>query len=78
MFTDNSTSTKLPKTLIIRNHLGGMIWQIYHIVEEVEAEVLSATAAKDGFGAITLEDHRPNDAETFPTWRADCEWAKKI
>ena len=38
MFTDISTKNEFPKTLVIRNSKGGMIWQIYHVQKESEAD----------------------------------------
>lgn len=58
-----------PKTLVIRNHEGGMIWQIYHVQAEHEAAQLSRNATRHGFRAITLEDYQPEMEETWPDWR---------
>jgi len=77
-YTDFTTNTNYPKTLIIRNHQGGMIWQIYHVNNYNEAEILSNNATKNGFYAISLEDKR-DDKETFPDWRDNCsEDLKKV
>ncbi len=69
MYSNESTSNSYPKTLVIRNHQGGMIWQIYHVEAEHEAGRLSANATKNGFFCITLEDYRPDMTETWPNWR---------
>jgi hypothetical protein len=69
MFVNLSSDATYPKTLVIRNHEGGMIWQIYHIQKEVEAIALSRNATRYGFQAITLEDYQPNYEETWPDWR---------
>jgi hypothetical protein len=69
MYTDNSTSSSYPKTLVVRNHEGGAIWQIYHVQKESEAAKLSINATLNGFQAITLEDHDPSYEETWPDWR---------
>lgn len=69
VYKDISTNDKYPKTLIIRNHLGGSIWQVYHVQKESEAIKLSNNARMNGFEAITLEDHKPNVKETWPDWR---------
>jgi hypothetical protein len=61
-----------PKTLVIRNHIGGMIWQVYHVDKQTVAERLSSNAFRSGFEAITLEDYTPNLEETFPNWREEC------
>ena len=68
MFTDISNS-EFPKTLVIRNHEGGMIWQVYHVQAQHEAEQLSKNATNNGFYAITLEDHHADWKETWPDWR---------
>ena len=67
--TDISTNEKYPKTLVIRNHSGGMVWQIYHVELEAEAKQLSANATLNGFYAITLEDHQPELEQTWEDWR---------
>ena len=74
MYTDISTNEEYPKTLIIRNHQGGMIWQVYHVEAEYEAENLASTATSNGFQAITLEDHQPEHEQTWEDWRDDCSW----
>jgi hypothetical protein len=69
MFTDLSNSSEYPKTLVIRNHKGGMIWQVYHVEARREADILSTNATMNGFEAITLEDYQPDMEQTFPDWR---------
>jgi hypothetical protein len=69
MFTDISSIAEYPKNLIIRNHLGGMIWQVYKVEKYSEADQISANATRNGFEAITLEDYDPKMEETFPDWR---------
>lgn len=77
MYLDISTSGSYPKTLIIRNHEGGLIWQVYHVQKEREAKLLSGNATENGFMAITLEDFKEDYEETFPDWR-ETEGGKKI
>ena len=72
MYKDITTNQDFPQTLIIRNHLGGMIWQVYHVEKESEAAKLSANATKNGFQAITLEDYKPELEQTWPDWREKC------
>jgi hypothetical protein len=36
MFTDITTNNNYPKTLVIRNHEGGAIWQVYHMDNEYQ------------------------------------------
>ena len=72
MFTDISTKNEFPKTLVIRNSKGGMIWQIYHVQKESEADKLSFNATINGFESSTLEDYQPQYEETFPNWREEC------
>ena len=73
MYTDISTDGTFPKTLVIRNHEGGLIWQIYHVQKESEAEKLSNNATMNGFEAITLENYQPDYEETWPDWRQTCD-----
>ena len=70
MYTNISTNKKYPKTLIIRNHLGGLIWQVYNVDKEKEAKMISERATMNGFEAITLEDFNKDIKETWPDWRS--------
>lgn len=72
MYTDISTNTNYPKTLMIRNHKGGMIWQVYHVQKKSEADKLAANACSNGFYGSTLEDHQPEVEETWSDWRETC------
>lgn len=69
MYKNISTNSNYPKTLIIRNHEGGLIWQIYHVEAKHEADRLATNATRNGFYAITLEDHQPELIQTWPDWR---------
>ena len=77
MLINNTTNSKYPKTLLIRNTADGMIWQIYHVRELYEAARISSNARKNGFESCTLEDHHPDQDETFPGWRSQCKWLKE-
>lgn len=72
MFIDLTTDSNYPKTLVIRNNEGGMIWQLYHVQKESEAINLAANATRNRFDAITLEDYQPEYEETWPDWRETC------
>lgn len=72
MYQDISTSENYPKTLMIRNHEGGMIWQVYHVQKQSEADKLAANAHGNGFWGSTLENHQPAYQETWPDWRETC------
>lgn len=69
MYTDISTTDTYPKTLMIRNHEGGMIWQVYHVNKKHEADRLSRNAYGNGFVGSTLENYQPEYEETWPDWR---------
>jgi len=69
MYKNVSSNQDYPKTLIIRNHEGGVIWQIYHVQALHEAKILANNATNNGFQAITLEDYQQNLEETWPDWR---------
>jgi hypothetical protein len=73
MYTDIST-TSFPKTLMIRNHEGGMIWQVYHVDNIDDVERLTSNAHLNGFYGSTLEDHQPEHEETWPDWRETKSW----
>ena len=72
MYKDISTLDQFPKTLVIRNHQGGMIWQIYHVQKESEAQKLALNATMNAFEAITLENYQEDMEETWPDWRETC------
>lgn len=69
MYTDTSTTDDYPKTLMIRNHEGGMIWQVYHVKSKKEADFLSENAFHNGFYGSTLENYQPEYEETLLDWR---------
>jgi hypothetical protein len=71
MFENISTNRNWPKTLVIRNTKGGMIWQIYHVENDAQAIHLASNADDNGFYGITLEDYKPYESETFPNWRME-------
>ena len=68
-YTDKTTNNDYPKSLLIRNTPGGMIWQIYTVQKEREVDKLATNATRNGFYGITLEDFDANYTETFPGWR---------
>ena len=71
MHTDISTTDNFPKTLVVRNTPEGMIWQIYHVKNQNEADKLAENATSNGFYGVTLEDHQPEHDETWPGWRVN-------
>lgn len=76
MYTDLSKGN-FPKTLLIRNEEGGLVWQVYHVQAEHEAERLAANATRNMFEDVTLVDYEPHSEETWPEWR-ETEGGKKI
>lgn len=72
-YIDLTKDQNYPKTLKIRNHEGGAIWQLYHVQKESEAVKLSHNATSNGFEAISLEDYQPEYVETWPDWRETCD-----
>jgi 2-succinyl-5-enolpyruvyl-6-hydroxy-3-cyclohexene-1-carboxylate synthase len=68
-FTDISTSESFPKTLMVRNHEGGLIWQVYHVQKQSEADKIAYNAYRNGFFGSTLENYQPDYEETWPDWR---------
>lgn len=70
---DNITNDKYPKTLLIRNNPGGMIWQVYHVQKRSEAEKLAQNAHNNGFYGVSLEDYQPDLEENWPDWRKTCD-----
>jgi hypothetical protein len=78
VYTNNSTGDAFPKTILIRNHEGGMIWQVYHVHSINEADNLTRNATLNGFFAISLENHLPEEKETWPDWRDNCTFAEPL
>jgi hypothetical protein len=74
MYKDISTTESFPKTLMIRNHDGGMIWQLYHVDSLDDVKKLTSNAQRNGFYGSTLEDHQPENAETWPDWKQTKSW----
>ena len=72
MYTDVSSNDSYPKTLMIRNHDGGTVWQVYHVRSQAEADTLASNARGNGFYGSTLEDYQPEEEETWPDWRQNC------
>lgn len=69
MYTNLSKDNIYPKTLMIRNHDGGMIQQVYHVNTQSEADKLANNAYRNGFYGSTLEDYQSDYEETWPDWR---------
>jgi len=71
MYKNISTTSKYPKTLVIRNSEHGAIWQIYHMDNQYQIMDIVRGAERNGFECITLEDYDESAKETFPNWRAE-------
>lgn len=69
MYQDLSTKG-FPKTLVIRNTVEGMIWQIYHVENKEQAYHLAKNAKINGFEGRSLEDYCGGE-ETFPNWKME-------
>lgn len=67
---NTSTNNNYPKTLLIRNTIGGMVWQLYHVNNELEALRLSNNAQNSAFKDQELTDYNDQE-ETFPNWRQE-------
>ena len=69
---DLTNNDNYPKTLLIRNHEGGMIWQVYHVQQRKEAVLLAEGAKRNYFEAVTLIDYNDEYKENWPDWREKC------
>lgn len=77
-FYNNTKDDIFPKTLEIRSTCGGFIWQLYHINNLQEAEIISYSSSLNGFQSRMIQDYYETD-ETFPNWRNECsEELKKV
>lgn len=70
----NEIEQGFPKTLEIRNTSGGIVWQVYHVNNELEIEMLIATSSSNGFMAQDIVPYDPKREETFPNWRGSKDW----
>jgi hypothetical protein len=59
---------------MVRNHEGGMIWQVYHVDNIDDVERLTSNAYRNGFYGSTLEDYQAEREETWPDWRETKSW----
>ena len=69
MYIDKTTNNQYPKTLLIHNEEGGLVWQVYHVEKEIEAKRLSYNATLNAFEHITLNDYLPDMEQTWKDWR---------
>ncbi len=70
-FNNISTDSLWPKTLVIRNSKGGLIWQVYHVNNDAQAIYITEGAHDNGFESVTLQDYDGEMVETFPNWRME-------
>ena len=76
-FVEQTTCKEYPKTLLIHNTVGGMIWQVYHVNNRNEARFLAMNAKRNGFEWRRLVDYIEDEEETSPDWReASDVWIK--
>lgn len=66
---NKSWDEKYPKTLLIHNHEGGMIWQVYNVNNKSEAIQIANNANRNGFMWIRLVDFKPTTEQTWSNWR---------
>jgi hypothetical protein len=69
MYYNVSSNNSYPKTLYIYNNKNGVLWQIYHVESQREADSLSKNATGNGSQHIKLGDYNEKLIETFPDWR---------
>jgi hypothetical protein len=65
------------RQLEIRNTHDGMIWQIYHVANPTEVEMLTWTARSNGFRSCIVNPEIL-EKETFPNWRETDVWKARI
>lgn len=73
LYVDKSTKG-FPKTLLIHNHEGGMVWQVYHVENEHDLEMLCETAENNRFDYRLVTDLNKELEETWPDWRETKYW----
>lgn len=64
----SSEHSDFPKTVFVRNQMYGAVWQVYHVDNLKQAEIIATNATRNGFKCITLND-KTEDEETWPDWR---------
>lgn len=65
------------KQLNIHNTPGGLIWQVYHVKNQTEINMLTATARSNGFISHSI-NNTIDDEETWPNWRDTKDWIERI
>lgn len=72
---DTSTNNNYPKTLLIRNEVGGMVWQLYHVPSLESAILLAYTSRTQGYEDQELVDYKPESEENYPEWDTSPEYS---
>lgn len=76
---DESTNDSWPKTLLIQNTLDGLVWQVYHVNNELEVSILSENAWNNDFEVQKLIDFDDfHYKETWPGWRDTEGWYRNL
>lgn len=66
------------RELQIRNTHNGCIWQVYHVRNQTEVDMLSATAHANGFQSCKVIPWLENEEESWPGWRDTEAWKSRI
>ena len=72
-YQDISTNEQFPKTMTMQAQPNGAYWQIYHVRDNSEVEMLKEGATRNGYEVITLRNYNGQLEETFPNWRGEQE-----
>lgn len=67
--TSDSSDNDYPKTLLIHNDRHGIIWQVYHINDIIEQEIIMEGAKRNAFMYIRAINYDSEYEETFKDWR---------
>ena len=68
-----STKGNDMQQLEIRNTIGGMVWQVYHVETKQEIEMLTRTARGNDFEGFKISDTIDRE-ETWLGWRDTDAW----
>lgn len=72
-FSDNV----FPKTMCIHNSKGGLIWQVYHIHDKIEQDIITEGAEISAFEYVSIINYDDSYEESSPGWRDSIGFQKE-
>ena len=72
-FSDNG----FPKTMRIHNSKDGLIWQIYHVNDKIEQDIITEGAEISAFEYVGITNYDESYEESSPGWRDSIGFQKE-